>query len=119
LLAAAADGDLRRLVGKAVLALELLGDGALELGDAVDGGVFCLAALDRLDRRLLDIVGRVEVGLAGAKADDVEARRLQLARLAGNGHGRRGLDPFERAGDQSHVDLLEDLKSLAAEADAP
>ena len=65
LLAARADGDLRRLVAHAVLALELLDDRALELGDAVDRGIFGLAALDRLDRRLLDVVGRVEIGLAG------------------------------------------------------
>jgi hypothetical protein len=119
LLAAAADGNLGRLVGEAILALEFLGDRPLELGDAVDGRIFGLAALNRLDRRLLDVVRRVEVGLAGAKADDVEAGRLQLARLAGNGHGRRRLDPFERAGDQSHVDLLKGMKSLVAEAGAP
>ena len=109
LLAAAADGDLRRLVGQPVLALEFLGDRPLQLGDAVDGGIFRLAALDRLDRRLLDVVGRIEIGFAGAKADHVEAGGFQLARLAGDGHGRRRLDPFERAGDQSHIDLLENV----------
>src|SRR3990170_189833 len=111
LLAATADGDLRRLVGKPVLALEFLGDRPLKLGNAVHGGIFRLAAQNRLDRRLLDVVGRIEVRLAGAKADDVEARGLEFARLAGDGHGRRRLDPFERAGDQSHVDLLEDVKN--------
>jgi hypothetical protein len=44
------------LVGQAVLALELGDDGLLQLGDAVDVGVFRLAVLDRLDGGFLDVV---------------------------------------------------------------
>jgi hypothetical protein len=36
--------------------------------------------------------GRVEVGLAGAEADDVDARGLQLGRLGGHGQGRGRFD---------------------------
>ena len=74
---------------EAVLALELRDDRRLQLGDAVDGGVLGLAVADRLDRGFLDVVGRVEIGLAGAEPDDVAARRFQLARLVGDGDGRR------------------------------
>ena len=77
LLAAGADDDLARLVVEPVLALELARDRGLEFGNAVDRGVLRgLAALDRLDRRLLDVVRRVEVRLAGAEPDHVAARRL-------------------------------------------
>ena len=43
LLAAGADDDLARLVVELVLALELARDRVLQLGNAVDGGVFGLA----------------------------------------------------------------------------
>ncbi len=73
-----ADVDLRRRVGQAVLARELGDDGLLELGHAVDVGVFGLAALDGGDGGVLDVVGRVEVRLAGAQADDVATRRASV-----------------------------------------
>ena len=111
-LAAAADGDLVRLVVEAVLAGELFADRLLELGNAVDRGIFGLAALDGVDRRLLDVVGSVEIGLAGAKTNDVEAGGFHLARLVRDRHGRRRLDPFKRAGDQSHEELLEEYRVL-------
>src|SRR4029453_2451512 len=98
---------------------ELLRDRSLQLRNTVDGGVFRLTALDGLDRRLLDVVRRVEIGLAGAEADHVKTRSLQLARFAGNRHGRRRLDPFERAGDQSHVYLLKITQKVGAGAGAP
>ena len=82
LLAAGADDDLRRLVGQLVLALELARDRGLQFGNAVDGGVFRrLAVADRLDGRLFDVVGRVEIRLAGAKPDDIAARRFERARF--------------------------------------
>ncbi len=43
-----------------------------------------LPVADGADRSLLDVVGRVEIGLAGAEADDVAAGRFQLARLVGD-----------------------------------
>ncbi len=41
-----------------------------------DRGVLGLAGLDGLDRSQLDVGGGIEVGLAGAEADDVAARPL-------------------------------------------
>ena len=64
-----------------VLALEFGGDRLAQRRGAGDGGVFGLAPVDRGLGRLLDIVRRVEIGLAGAKADDVAAGRLQLGGL--------------------------------------
>ena len=61
---------------EAVVAPELGGDRFLQLGDAVDIGVFGLALVDGADRRVLDVLGRVEVGLAGRQRDDVAAGAL-------------------------------------------
>jgi len=58
---------LRRLVVERVLALELARDRRLEVGDAIDIGVLALAALDRPDRRALDVVGRIEIRLTGPR----------------------------------------------------
>src|SRR5690606_35227285 len=46
--------------------------------DARHRRVLGLAAADRLDRRILDVVGRVEIRLAGTEADHVAAFGLQL-----------------------------------------
>ena len=106
LLAAGADDDLRRLVVEAVLALELARDRGLQLGDAVDRGVLAVLPLaDRLDRGFLDVVGRVEVGLAGAEPDDVAAGGFQRARLVGHRDGGGRLDACERVGEEGHGNL--------------
>ena len=103
LLAASADRDLRGFIVEAVLALELFGDRLFQLGDAIDVGVFrSLAVADRLDRGLLDVVGRVEIGLAGAQADDIAARRLERARLVGDGDGGRRFDALELVRKEGH-----------------
>ena len=103
LLAAGANGDLARLVVEPVLALELLDDRVLELGDAVDVRVFrSLSAFDRLDRRLLDVVGRVKIRLAGTKADHVAAGQFERARLVRDGDGRRRLDALELLREKGH-----------------
>ncbi len=88
LLAAGADGDLTGLVVEPVLALELGADRLFQRRRAVDRGVARLAALHRCDRRLLDVEGRVEIGLAGAEADDVAPGGLELGGLGGDGNGR-------------------------------
>src|SRR4029077_10292521 len=78
LLAAGANGDLARLVVEAVLTLELFDDRILEFGDAVDGRVIWrLAALDRLDRGLLDVVRGIEIGFAGAEPDNIAAGQFE------------------------------------------
>jgi hypothetical protein len=102
LLAAGADRDLRRLVVELVLALELARDRRLELGNAVDIGVLALAALDRPDGGELDVVGRIEIRLAGPQPDDVAPGRFERAGLVRHRDGGRGLDALERVGEEGH-----------------
>ena len=89
-------------------------DRVLEFGDAVD--VACTSTRwplsDRLDRRLLDVVGRVEIRLAGAEADDVAAGRFQRARLVGHRDGRRRLDALELVREKGHRKLRSLCRSL-------
>src|SRR5690606_1537075 len=96
--AARGDVDLVGLVGQVVFAGELGDDRRLQFGHAVGVGVFRFAALDGLDGRRLDVVGRVEVRLAGAQADHVATLTFQLARLGGHGQGGRRLDAGEGGG---------------------
>ena len=103
LLAAGADRDLRGLVVEPVLALELLDHRFLQLGDAVHVGVLRRPAVaDRLDRRLFDVVGRVEIRLAGAQPNDIAAGRFERARLVRHGDGGRRLYALEVVGKKSH-----------------
>ena len=60
---------------------------------------------DRLDRGLLDVVGRVEIRLAGAETDDVAARRFERARFVRHRDGRRRLDALELVGEEGHRNL--------------
>ncbi|MGN6091787.1 MAG: hypothetical protein ACTHOL_05505, partial [Luteibacter jiangsuensis] len=60
------------------------------------------AVTDRLDSGFLDVLRRIEIRLAGAKADDVAAGRFQLARLVGDGDGGGRLDARERVGEEGH-----------------
>ena len=114
LLAAGADDDLVRLVGQAVLALELGDDRLLQLGNAADIGIFGLAGLDGVDRRQLDVGGRVEIGLAGAEADDVAARRFQRACFIRDRDGRGRLHTVERSGQKRHHHLLANVVNTAS-----
>ena len=61
-----------------------------------------LPLADRLDRRLFDVVGRVEIRLAGAQPDDVAAGRFERARLVGDGDGRRRFDALELVRKEGH-----------------
>ena len=54
------------------------------------------------DGGVLDVVGRVEVGLAGRKADDVAALGRKLARQVRHGDGGRGFDARQRIGQKPH-----------------
>ena len=75
---------------------------SFQLRDAVHVRVFRLAVPDRLDGRFLDVVRRIEIRLACAKADHVLARRFQARRPGGYGDGRRGLHASKRVGQESH-----------------
>jgi hypothetical protein len=105
LLAAGADDDLVRLVGQAVLPLELGDDRLLQFGNAVDGGVLGLAGLDRVDRRQLDVGGRVEIRLARAEADNIAPRRFQLARFIRDRNRCGRLHTVERSRQEGHYRL--------------
>ena len=63
---------------------------------------FVLPAPHGGDRRLLDVLGRVEIRFARRQPDDVAARRFQLDRLVGDRDGGRGLDARERVGEEGH-----------------
>src|SRR5208283_2699190 len=64
--------------------------------------IFRLAALDRFDRGLLDIVRRVEIGLAGRKRNDIPPRVLEIARLLRGRDGRGGFYAQKGIGDERH-----------------
>jgi hypothetical protein len=66
--------------------LQLLG-GLAQGHDAQHGRIFGLAATDGVDGRFLDVVGRIEVGLADRQIDDVDPRGGQ--RLGPRRHGKR------------------------------
>jgi hypothetical protein len=90
--------DLILGIGEAVVAGELADDRGLQLRRAVDIRVFRDALADRLDRGFLDEVGRVEIGLACAQTNHVDALSFQLEHTAR--HRERGgrLDTIERGG---------------------
>ena len=73
MLGAAGDDDLGGFVGEAVVGLEFLGDGSAELGNAGRGGVFGEAGIEGAHGGGLDVFRCVEIGFAGAEADDIEA----------------------------------------------
>ena len=118
-LAAGADDGLRDLVVEPVLALELLDDRFAQRVDAGDRRVLGLAAADRIDRRLLDVVGRVEIRLADREADDIDARGFQLARLLGHRDGRGRLHPREGVGEKAHGRSPKGLRVCGGPKDLP
>ena len=84
------------------LAAELAADRLLQLGGAVDIGVFGIAGLDGGDGGGLDVVRGIEIRLTGTKPDDVTAGGFQLAGLHGHGNGGRRLDALEAVGKKGH-----------------
>ena len=103
LLAAGAHGNLARLVVETVFPLELGDHRRLELGDAVHVGIFGGPAVpDRLDGRFLDVVGGVEIRLAGAEPDDVAARQFERPRLIRDRDRGGRLDALQRVGEKGH-----------------
>ena len=102
LLAASADRDLARLVVEIVVALELGDDGRLELGNAVDVGVFRLAFVERALGRVLDVLRRVEIGFARGQRDDVPPLRLELTGLRRHRDGGGRLDAIQTVGNKAH-----------------
>ena len=62
----------------------------------------------------LMLAGRVEIGLAGAEADDVAARRFQRACFIRDRDGRGRLHTVERSGQKRHHHLLADVVNTCA-----
>src|SRR5262249_51274334 len=86
-------------VGEAVLAPELLADGVLQLGGAADRSVLREPARQRLARGRLDVLRRLEIGLAGRQVDDVASLGTQGRRLGRQAEGRGGLDAAHARGE--------------------
>jgi len=117
MLAADIDRDLVEPEVEPIVAAELATDRFLERDRAVDERIFGLAAADRLDRRFLDEIGRVEIGLARRQADHVDAVRFQLGDARGHCERGRGLDAIEGGGGvrlQRHDDTFRGLRGQAA-----
>ncbi len=102
LLAAGGDDGVGGLVVEPVLPLELGGDRLAQRGNAEHRRILGLAAPDGVDGRVLDVVGRVEVGLADRQRDDVPAFGFQIARLLRDDHGRGRLYAIEHVGEEGH-----------------
>jgi len=103
-LAADVNDDLLGRVLQAVLRLQLLGDRSPQLRDAGGRRVLRLALLQGLDRRLFDVVRRIEIGLSGPETHHVDALGLQF--LGPVGHG-------ERRGRRDFLSSLADLHLAA------
>ena len=86
-LGAAGDDDLGGLVIESVVGLELLADGGTQFGNAGGRRVLGEAGVERPHGRGLDVLGRIEIGLAGAEADDVLALGFHGLGLAIDGKG--------------------------------
>jgi hypothetical protein len=101
MLRAAVDDDLGRLVIEPVVGLELFADGGAQFRNAGGRRVLGEPGVERSHRRGLDVLGRVEVGLAGAEADDILAFGLHGLGLAIDGEGE-GRGEFLDAGGGFH-----------------
>ena len=88
LLAATGDENLVRGIFVTVVAFELVDNRLLELCRAVDRCVLGLAVVNGPDGGFLDVLGRIEIGLAGAKTDDVLAGSAQFCSAGRDCEGR-------------------------------
>ncbi len=80
-------------------------DGVLQLGGSADGSVLRKIRLDRGNGCILDVLGRGEVGLAGAEIHNVNPLLAQLLGLAHHHQGCGGLnaiDAFRQAHGMSY-----------------
>ena len=81
LLGAVRADDLGRRVVQPVLTFELVDDGLAQRGITGDGGIARIVLVDGFLGGFLDVVGRVEIGLAHGEVDDVYALCFKLATL--------------------------------------
>jgi len=78
--------------------LQPSGDRFAQLHAPFRGGVLGIPLVDGLDRRLLDEIGRVEIGLTGAERDDILSFPLQSGQSAVQGHRLRFLHLYHALG---------------------
>ena len=78
------------VVLQSVIALELVANRLAQSRQTDGGGVLGLPLVERLDGSLFDVVGRVFVGLAAGKAENLLAARLHLLGLVGDSQRQRG-----------------------------
>jgi len=98
LLGAGRDRDLVERVIDAVLAAELVADRGLQFRCAVEGRVFGLAGLHGFPGGFLDVVGGVEIRLAGAEDDHRAAFALQRLSLGADLQDFRDADRRDALG---------------------
>ena len=79
------------VVGGLILGVGL-DDSLLEVANPSRGSVLGEVLGQRLDGGLLDILRRGEIGLPGAKTNDIDPVQLHLCRLGRHGHGGRNRD---------------------------
>ena len=102
-------GTIDHLVGRDLdveAAVDVGGDRLAERLDAGRRRIAVMAVAERLDRRLDDVVGRAEIGLADAEIDDVAALRLQLGGAGEHGEGVLLADPVEAGDGVEHEPIL-------------
>ena len=92
-------GDLGGGVVQSVLVLEFPYDGFAQGGIASHGRVARVVVVDGLDGGFLDVVGRVEVGLAHTEVDDVNALCLEFGTLLRHGQCGRWRKSVESVGE--------------------
>ena len=78
---------LRGRVSGAVIVMMPRANGLLHLDGSAGGRVLGEVGVDGCDGRLLDVVGRREIGLTGAKIHDVDAFAAKLVGIGRNFHG--------------------------------
>src|SRR5690606_41325971 len=88
------------------------------LHDALrSGGVFGFTLLDRVDRRLFDMIRRIEIRLTDAESDNVLALGTQFCGTIGNGQGGGWLDALYAVGEiefrsEEHTSELQSRENL-------
>src|SRR2546423_4743968 len=87
-----------------VFALELGLNGLAQGRSAVDRGVAGLAGVNGADGGFTDVLRRVEIGLAGAKSDDIAALGLELCGFGRDRNRWRRFYPVEASSKHGHVD---------------
>ena len=117
-LAADIHADLGGRIVQPIVTLELGLDGGLQLGCAVDIGVFGLAVADGFNRGLFNKVRRIEIRLPCRQADHIDALCLQIQHTARHGERGGGLDTVKSGGCRAHVWALsfKELRKLRCAA---